>query len=114
MKPADLSEEWKGVDAMSTMTYKIALLLPHPQDTETTTRNKSKSHKRHGTTCWLHNMVTRCEKLMFQLFMCHGHFCGRIWNGFIDKLVGLKNPKNLLAGACLCYGLQSQSPRYPF
>ena len=51
--------------------------------------------------------------LVFQQFMCHGHFYGRIWNWFVEKLVGLNHPKHLLVGACLCYGLQSQSPTDP-
>ena len=35
------------------------------------------------------------------------------WNWFIEKLLSLNHPKHLLVGACLCYGLQSQSPNDP-
>ena len=60
-----------------------------------------------------------CEKvvwqiaLLFQHFMRSGHYCGRIWTWFDKKLVGLNHPKHLLVSACLCCGLQSQSPTDP-
>ena len=37
----------------------------------------------------------------------------QICNWFVEKLVGLNQPKLLLVGACLSYGLQSQSPTDP-
>ena len=36
-----------------------------------------------------------------------------ICNCLVEKLVRLNPPKLLLVGACLCYGLQSQSPTDP-
>ena len=56
---------------------------------------------------------------MLQLHWCFSISCamdayyGKFSNRFIEKLGGLNHPKHLLVGACLCYGLQSQSPTDP-
>ena len=47
------------------------------------------------------------DELTRQHFTCHGHYYGRSWNWFVEKML------DLLVGAYLCYGLQSQSPTDP-